>query len=39
MGVARRLIQANSGKPNALLKNRQIEKQCRLNDADNKLLE
>ena len=29
MGVARRLIQVNSGKPNVLLKNRQIEKQRR----------
>lgn len=38
-GVARRLIQANSGKPNVLLKNRQIEKQCHLNDANNKLVE
>ena len=28
-----------SGKPNALLKNRQIEKHCRLSDTDNKLLE
>lgn len=28
-----------SGKPNALLKNRQIEKHCRLSDSDHKLLE